>query len=147
MQQLPTLHKSTTRTDTQSTKNDMSLPAALLLEWLSAVGLQPLVEELVEATCIALPDRFYPFALGWLKAKHPEAAAKATTTWRPCLGWKKRRDVEASSQKSVESYLHEVGIEDTVDSLIHSAACAQPEDVVAYLVDELSRLQEMHYRE
>jgi len=97
--------------------------------------LRPLLEALLHSVCIDKPDRLLDYATEWMRMNFPYEATDAASAECKCI-WSPRDDIEAT-QDALISYLDETNATAILEGIIERAISAQPDNVHAYVLDEL----------
>ena len=97
--------------------------------------LRPVLEALLASVCKDKPDRLLDYATEWMRTNYPEEAEEAASVDCVCM-WAPRNDVEAT-QEGLMAYLEETDATTVLEGIIERAISAQPENITAYVIDEL----------
>jgi len=97
--------------------------------------LRPLLEALLGSVCIDKPDRLLDYATEWMRTNFPVEAEEAASSDCRCM-WSPRDDIEPT-QDALMGYLDETNATTILEGIIERAISAQPENVHAYVIDEL----------
>ena len=97
--------------------------------------LRPLLEALLGSVCIDKPDRLLDYATEWMRTNFPEEASQAASAECRCM-WSPRDDIEPT-QEALMEYLESSNATTVLEGIIERAISAQPENLHAYVVDEL----------
>ena len=97
--------------------------------------LRPLLEALLGSVCIDKPDRLLDYATEWMRTNFPEESSQAASAECRCM-WTPRDDIEPT-QEALMEYLESSNATTVLEGIIERAISAQPENLHAYVVDEL----------
>ena len=110
------------------------------VEWLERVAMRPMLESLLESVCKDKPDNLHNYAITWMRETYGELAEEAACAALPDGDWAMREDVEPTPE-GLMAYLKEVEATSILEAIIERAIRAQPENMVAYVIDEFDVLR------
>ena len=100
--------------------------------------LRPVLEALLASVCKDKPDRLLDYATEWMRTSYPAQATEAAAADVVC-SWHPRTDVD-DTQEGLMSYLSQTNATAILEGIIERAISAQPDNVTAYVIDELVAL-------
>ena len=93
---------------------------------------------LLASVCKDKPDRLLDYATEWMRTSYPAQATEAAAADVVC-SWHPRTDVD-DTQEGLMSYLSQTNATAILEGIIERAISAQPDNVTAYVIDELVAL-------